>query len=275
MPSPFPGMDPFLEDSEIFPDFHDMTIVHLKETIIRGLPPDYYAFVGNRIWVEKAKRFLGPDVRIHQHNGGPPMKPAAADGGIGTLSQTRAIPVVVTIPLDEIKETFVDIFKKTDEGKKLVTSIEILSPTNKAQGEHGREQYLKKQRQLHSDQVNLVEIDLLRGGKHATAVPLEEALEATGGFDYHVCCRRWDCPDSFYVYPILLENPLPVLGIPLLREHPDLELNLQTLFDKVYDSAQYPRVLHYEKPVPAPSLSPEKEAWLKKRLKEKGFELEY
>jgi hypothetical protein len=121
MPSPFPGMDPFLEDSEIFPDFHDMLIVHLKEGIIRELPPDYYAFVGNRIWVEKAKRFLGPDVRIHQHNGGPLHK-TPAQGGIGALSSTKANPVVVTIPLDEIKETFVDIFKKTGEGKKLVTS---------------------------------------------------------------------------------------------------------------------------------------------------------
>jgi Protein of unknown function (DUF4058) len=39
MPSPFPGMDPFLENPGIFSDFHDSFITYLRENLQANLPP--------------------------------------------------------------------------------------------------------------------------------------------------------------------------------------------------------------------------------------------
>ena len=94
----------------------------------------------------------------------------------------RRRPVVVKVLHDEFREPFVEIYVRTEGGRRLVTSIEVLSPSNKTPGDKGRDLFLRKQKELLSGKVNLVDIDLLRGGKHATAVPLEQALAACGSF---------------------------------------------------------------------------------------------
>ena len=43
MPSPFPGMDPYLESPDWFPDLHGSLIFLMKETLRRSLPRPYYA----------------------------------------------------------------------------------------------------------------------------------------------------------------------------------------------------------------------------------------
>ena len=62
MPSPIPGMDPFLEDPAVFPDLHDSLIVELRNGINAQLPPPYYASSASRVWVEPSQRRVGPDV---------------------------------------------------------------------------------------------------------------------------------------------------------------------------------------------------------------------
>ena len=64
MPSPFPGMDPFLEDPIVFPDFHDRFNAYFSEVLQAGLPEPYYAALGRRAWVEMSERFIGPDVNV-------------------------------------------------------------------------------------------------------------------------------------------------------------------------------------------------------------------
>ena len=41
MPSPFPGMDPFLEHPEVFPDLHDSLGATLRESLNARLPEPY------------------------------------------------------------------------------------------------------------------------------------------------------------------------------------------------------------------------------------------
>lgn len=48
MPSPFPGMDPFLEDGRLWPDFHNTLVECLRETLQTALPPAYEVCVGER-----------------------------------------------------------------------------------------------------------------------------------------------------------------------------------------------------------------------------------
>src|SRR5947209_5330096 len=140
MPSPFPGMDPYLERPEFFPGLHDSLLIYLREGLQGQLPAAYYADIRSR---------------------------------------------VVKVSGEERSESFLETHTVQGDST-LVTAVELLSPSNKTPGAHGCEQYLKKQAELLNSRVNLVEIDLLRGGQHTTAVPRKDALQEAGPFDYHV-----------------------------------------------------------------------------------------
>ena len=66
MPSPFPGMDPYLESPDIFPDFHDSFITYLREALQATLPARYFAALGRRLWIELTHdEFREPFVEIY------------------------------------------------------------------------------------------------------------------------------------------------------------------------------------------------------------------
>ena len=125
MPSPFPGMDPFLEHPDIFPDFHDSFIAYLRESLQSRLPPPYVAALGRRTWIEVSERFIGPDVQVARPSG-----PAAESGGgapAAMETRPRTEPLVVHVPHDERREPLVEIFLGRGSDRRLVTSIELLS----------------------------------------------------------------------------------------------------------------------------------------------------
>jgi hypothetical protein len=258
-------MDPFLEDPAVFPDLHDSLIAELRNAINAQLPPPYYASSASRVWVEPSQRRVEPDVNVlrpERPGGGAAPSPAAA------TAVTRP-PVVVRIPREEFRQTYLDIYAKPGH-ERLVTTIEVLSPTNKTTGGEGRPLYLQKQREVLGSKVNLVEIDLLRGGQHTTAVRLEDALEKAGPFDYHVCVRGFEEPDDFVIYPISLGGRLPVVAIPLLPGDSSVGVDLQTLLDRCYDTGLYQRRILYAERAPVPPLRPEQAAWVEQVLRDKG-----
>lgn len=267
MASPFPGMDPFLENPELFPGLHDHVVVQISEVLQARLPETYYAEIGSRLWVEFSRRPIKPDVDVLRSNG-----PAAAmDTGTGGVAvAVGAEPVAVFVPHDESHENFVEIYTQQG-GRRLVTSLEILSLSNKTPGEHGRDLYLQKQRELLRTLSNLVEIDLLRGGVHRTAVPRDQALTRTGPFDYHVCIHRFDDLQRFFVHPIRLEQRLPEIAIPLLPGDPPVPLDLQAVFDHCYDTGPYRRLNLYREGAVVPPLGPEHAEWAGRLLREKGL----
>ena len=142
------------------------------------------------------------------------------EGGVATLVEEEVEePIVIDVsqtPDEEKAEPYIEIYARREGEDRLVTSIEILSITNKTLGTPGRLKYLEKQSEILEGQVHLVEIDLLRGGAHVSAVPLWLAREKAGLFDYHVSIRRFDRPSEFLLYPIRLERKLPTIKIPLL-----------------------------------------------------------
>ena len=172
-------------------------------------------------------------------------------------------PVVVTVPHDEHRETRVDIWTRRGTEKRLITTIEILSPSNKTPGQHGRDLYLKKQREILDSHVHLVEIDFLRGGEHTTAVPLDWAVTKAGRFEYHVCIHRFDNLEDFFVYPIQLPAPLPEIAIPLLPGDDDVLLDLQAALNRAYDAGPYRREIDYRKDKITPPLRPSLRKWAK------------
>ena len=172
MPSPFPGMDPFLELPSFFPGLHDRLITYLSESIKGHLPAPYFAEINERLWVEVSDRYIGPDVNLYRDESPEPFTDANGGAAVATLTIPRTQPVVVHTPIweeDEFREPFLEIYAGGDR-ERLVTAIEVLSPANKTPGQHGRDLYFRKQRELLDSQVHLVEIDLLRGGEPTTAV---------------------------------------------------------------------------------------------------------
>jgi len=260
MPSPFPGMDPYLESPEIFPDFHDSMITYLRATLQASLPAPYFAALGRRIWIEVSRRSVGPDVEVRRTSG-PSARRTEPDGAVAIADQPVARPVVVKVAHDEFREPFVEIYARHDTGKRLVTSIEVLSLSNKTPGEHGRDLYVRKQKELLGSQVHLVEIDLLRGGEHVTAVPLDLARDACGAFDYHVSVHHFDDFETFFVYPIRLEDHLPSLAIPLLPGDPSVTINLQSVVNRCYDEGPYLREIRYGADAVIPPLRADQTAW--------------
>ena len=260
MPSPFPGMDPYLESPEIFPDFHDSFITYLREALQASLPAPYFAALGRRVWIEVSRRSIGPDVEVRRGHAPSPRRTEPV-GATAVADRPVARPIVVKVAHDEFREPFIEIYTRGEEGKRLVASIEVLSLANKTPGEHGRDLYRRKQKELLGSQVHLVEIDLLRGGEHATAVPLEAARDACGPFDYHVSVHPFDDLETFLVYPIRLEDRLPPIAIPLLPGDPPVTLDLQAVFDRCYDAGPYAREIRYGVDAVIPPLGPDRAAW--------------
>lgn len=269
MPSPFPGMDPFLEHPDFFPGLHSSMIYCSCEAMQARLPEPYFAVLNERLWVETTERPIEPDVDVLR--GSEESHPDARSGGAVVAMRTRSTPVVVTIPHDESRETFVEIRTKTDRGERIVTTIELLSWTNKTPGEHGRDLYVKKQQELFNAPIHLVEIDLLRGGEHTTLAPRRKLRKRVGRFDYHVSVHRFDKWVDCFVYATRLEEPLPEIAVPLLPGDGDVPLDLQVVFDRCYDAGPYRRRVRYDPSQIVPPLPAEQLEWVMQKLRDRGM----
>ena len=271
MPSPFPGMDPFLEGPAIFPDLHDSLITYLRDALNARLPPPYFTAIASRVRIEASNRHIGPDVNVlhptRPLNGG---AQAGAGGSVVVAEAVATEPAVIRLAMEEVREPFLEIHAAPG-GERLVTTMEVLSLANKTPAGHGRTPYLQKQREVLESQVHLVEIDLLRAGVHTTAVPIDAAVAAAGFFDYHVCVHRWDRRDTFFVYPIQLHGRLPAVTVPLLPEDRPVVVELKAVLDRAYDAGLYGRRVHYQEPPPPPPPHPNQSIWIEQLLRGAGL----
>jgi hypothetical protein len=254
-------MDPFLERPDIFPDFHDGFVACLRASIQSQLPPPYIAALGRRTWIEVSERFVGPDVQVARHR--TPTTHAGAHSTVAVAARPGAQPLVVRVPHDERHEPFVEIYLGRGSERRLVTSIELLSLSNKSPGEHGRDLYLRKQAEVLQSKVHLVEIDLLRGGEHTTAVPRGRLARVAGAFEYHICVHHFDNLEDFFVYPVRLNEPLPKIAIPLLHGDAPVPVDLQAVFNRTYDEGPYRREINYRSDTPEPPPDPTWQSWLR------------
>jgi hypothetical protein len=265
MPSPFPGMDPWLERQMVFPDLHNSLITYFKAALNAVLPKGYSVSAANRVWVDIQTR-REPDVSVFG-----PSAPTS-DGGSAVTTLTAAGLLAIDaneIVSDPIEEPYLEII--SDEGDRLVTAVEIVSLSNKKAGDGGRISYQQKQGEYRASGVNLVEVDLLRAGPHTTAVP-EARLHAVGGqFDYHVCIMLSGVPNRYFVGPIKLANQLPVVHIPLDRDVTPVPVYLQAVFDRCYDEGGFARLAKYDRHPCNPPLTPEQQAWAEGILRAKGL----
>ncbi len=261
MPSPFPGMDPWLEGEEVFPNLHERLAVYLQDALNAALPPGYVATTKNRVWVDAEVR-REPDVGVYGRDRLPPA------GGLAVATLTRAgLLAAPAAPLaDPVTEPFLEI--RSHGGRRLVTAVEVLSRSNKKPGDGGRTAYLQKQYEYRAGGVNVVEIDLLRGGLPTTAFPA--GRRPAGACDYHVSVLVPGTEPYCFLAPVRLADRLPVVPVPLDPDVPPVDVNLQAVFDRCYDGGRYPELVRYDRD-PDPPLAPEQKAWADAVLKEKGL----
>lgn len=232
------GMDPYIE-AQAWRDFHVNFIVGIQGALTPLLIPKYIARIEERVYIDEdpeEPQARYPDVAIETAH------PSDTYEGSGVAVATK--PALRTVPLMvEHRERFIEIYTNAD--RQLVTVIEMLSPTNKRPSSEGRREYLQKRQQLFQTPVNLVEIDLLlQGERMPTNEPLPEG-------DYYVLvARRYRLP-VVEVYAWKLGQPMPTIPIPLLREDPDVPLNLQEVYEQVYARARYDIQLDFTKPLPS------------------------
>lgn len=262
MKSPFPGMDPWLEGEATFPNFYERFGIFLQDALNEVLPEDYVAITKDRIWVDESRQ-REPDGSIYGPNSVLPRDEAA---GLALMTLSRTGLLAAPVPTsDPHTQSYIEI--RTNHGKRLVTAIEILSPSNKRSGD-GRAAYLLKHLEYRAASLNVVEIDLLRAGTHTTSFP-ENRLPPRDSFDYHVCIYiPAEVPQSFFA-PIRLREPLPRVIVPLDFDVEPIMVDLQAIFDRCYPGGRYQNLVRYDEP-PDPPLSAEQAKWAAEILAAKG-----
>ena len=260
MPSPFPGMDPYLETPDRWRNVHGNLATEIQIQLAPLIRPRYYAdqeprFVYDTGLDVVTKHQALPDVRVVEHH-----RPTTLGRGVAAIAPA---PLEVLIATD-LPEKLTHMVIRTVEGDTLVTAIEILSFANKRPGHAAYLTYRRKRRALLASTAHLLEIDLLRAGERSPlAEPLPEA-------PYFIILSRAERRPVAEVWPLHLQEPLPTLPVPLLPPDPDVPLDLGRALATIYDRSGYDLRIDYTQPPPSPTLSVEDRAWLEAHLRTAG-----
>jgi len=243
-------MDPYLENPAYWSDFHSTFINYWREAIADALPPHYEATLGERVYLVEndpdARKLGFPDIAVMGADEQFVERPTSS-AGVATL-EPLTIPLTI---LEGPRETYIEILYRPDHS--LVTALELLSPANKEQP--GRTQYLEKRMALLYQQVHLVELDLLRGGRRMpTSKPLPVA-------DYYYLLARAEQRPDGQIYSWTMKNALPRLPVPLRAPDADILIDLAAVFNTEYDRARFGRRLQYRNSLPS-GLSEQDQVWL-------------
>lgn len=254
MSSPFPGMDPYLE--AFWRDVHASLVLYARDQLQPQFGGRFKARVEERLVIDRegeAVSYFYPDVRI--------VRLANRDSSTQPSGTAVAEPYVVEFE-EQQTETYI---KVVDAAGRVVTIVEFLSPANKVSAD-GFAEYQRKQREVTSEGINLVEIDLLRSGRRVFQGALNR-LPKGADAPYFACVRRGHAR-RYEIYPIHLRTPLPTIRVPLGPDDADVSLDLQKLVRAAYDNGAYDDIDYRADPVPP--LSDGDAAWADGLLRAAG-----
>jgi hypothetical protein len=259
MPSPFPGMNPYLEHPELWAEVHSRLIVAIADSLGPGLRPKYRVAVEKRVYqtVEESSLLVGiPDVLIGK------ARSTTQEASSVAISPPSTQPVSVMLPmLEEVREGYLEV-REIGTGE-VVTVIELLSPKNKRSGEE-RKAYENKRQQVLSSSTHLVEIDLLRGGE---PMPI---LGNTVQSNYRILVSRSNRRPTAELYAFNLPDPIPPFPLPLGSGDTESLVELQTILQGVYDRAGFDLAISYgQEPIP-PLADPDRK-WVRDMLQQQGI----
>jgi hypothetical protein len=256
MPSPFPGMDPYLEQPGLWPEFHNRLLVAIADQLGPQLRPKYRVAIEKRVYQDAAEDLqIGrPDAAVFR---------ATTETNLASQRQGQVLvePVMVELPMpEEVTERFLEIREVGTEA--VVTTLELLSPSNKRSGK-GRQLYEAKRLKVLGSQTHLIEIDLIRA---FGPLPLRGAVATSL---YRIVVSRVEQRPLAALYGFNLSDPIPSFPVPLQSEDPLIWVDLQDLVDGVYDRASYDLAIDYRQDL-VPPLSAADAAWAREWLMSQG-----
>ena len=254
MKSPFPGMDPYLENNNTWNQVHHDLITEIRRYLATKLRPRYHVAIEQMIYLNMLppERVGRPDVLIQvpQPTNGHHRPHSGMSGTLLKENVAIAIkPVTFIIPdFDEIKHAYLTVRDLNID--MVVTAIEILSPVNKMG--KGRKKYDDKRMEILTSMTNFVEIDLLRTGQSYAP---EDSTS-----DYHIIISRSEHLPTADMYAFTVRDVIPSIPIPLQPNDPEPMLPLNDLLHTVYEYGAYDMIIDYHRQ-PKPNLSVEDWAW--------------
>lgn len=200
MPSPFPGMDPYLEAQSVRAPAQNSLVNHIHMQLNHCLP------AGNFALLEA-------------------YESTCADSDV--LDQPEVDPMTLA---------HVSV-RASPPQSDVVTLIEILSPSSEHPGAD-RDHDVACMDDILKSATSLVEIDLLRTGQHTwdRMEPDERAIAEldTRADDLVMTCLAWSRSGAD-MCPIVITGPLPVIPIPLRENEPDGLLDQQLVLTRSDD----------------------------------------
>ena len=260
--NPFPGMDPYLEDPELWHGIHLGIIVGLARLLGLRLRPDYIVRVKDRVYVSEESDCDGqrqcyiPDVVTPDDGAAVPTSVVAAE------SSQSSDAIAVQLPYGDVqRQRYLEIRRVSN--RELVAVVELLVPGNKIGV--GRPAYIAKRTEVIQSMSHLVEIDLLRAGRPMPVIG--------------------DVPPSHYrilvndtrrmepvadLYPFNIQSDVPRFLMPLAEGSEGIVIDLKPILDEVYGLGSYDLDIDYRQDPPSP-LSDDDRAWLDQLLRENGL----
>ncbi len=242
-------MDPYIEAPGIWPDFHEAFAFCIREALQPALPAGYYAALRTR---EEIGVGLEGDAVVRYSEVSVKGTDATREGRERAPADTSVLTACEHLVLtgDPLRMSFVEI-REVAPGGRLVTLIEVLSPSNKRPGPD-RESFARKQQEIFGSDANWVEIDLLRAGQRHGGDPRVDAHCQAKGYDYVVVVSRAQRRRPAFtldLYGFTVRDPFPVVGIPLRAPDPDVPLSLDQVFVRAYDTGPYRKIIDYDAPL--------------------------
>ncbi|MGK7878831.1 MAG: DUF4058 family protein [Crocosphaera sp.] len=260
MPSPFPGMNPYLELPQFWSQVHNRLIVEIADAMNPKIRPKYRMELEQRVYTQNndddSLGLVGiPDNVFFS----PSSNPSKTSSNVA-IASPKIEPLTVSITQPQtVKEWYLQV--KNVETKEVVTVIEILSPKNKKVGE-GRNKYLKKREQVLMSLSHLIEIDLLRKGE---IMPMN--IDQTIKSDYRIIISRSDRRPQAELYAFNLAQEIPSIPLPLKPEDQEPLIPLQELLDSLYEKGSYDLAINYQKQT-LEDLYENEQVWIKNLLQE-------
>ncbi len=260
MPTPFPGMDPYLEHPALWPNVHASLIIALRDELAPRLRPRYYVAVEERVvrfvnWGFEDLRFdARPD---------PAVVPSPPESSDQRVSLDTDLPGVVTVELpgsDEVRERFLEIRDTTTD--QMITVVELLLWFNKSPGER-RRLYEQRRLALPGSLTHLVEIDLQRDGR---PMPMRGYGLAS---DYRILVSRAKHRPRAELLPFSVRQPIPAFQLPLAADEAEPRIDLNQILHTVYDRAGYDLRIDY-RAEPSPPLAASDAEWADALLRKAG-----
>jgi hypothetical protein len=253
MLSPFPGMDPFLEDPAGWGDVHFSLIGAIREQLAEAVSPHFFVGVERRVYIvspdeERPSQTVVPDVYLIS---------TPSPEHYGSLAAQITMPLLIEPELPfEVREHYLEI--RDVKNRQVVTTIELLSPGNKTPGNEAYNTFKAKRQTVTHTPVHWIEIDLLRAG--------ERLKEVAGKSDYYTLLKRGNGPVPYEVWLFNLRDRLPTIAVPLRPPFADVPLDLQTAFETMYQRAHYADAVDYEEFIPLPRLRSEDASWVEEQV---------